>query len=698
MNPTIKTFKLCNCNASVAIDGEALARALKQTAPLSVSSALCRHELARFQAALKEGEDIVVACTQEAPLFAELAEAADFAGNLRFVNIREQAGWSVQGASATPKMAALLAMASGAEAAPVPAVSFASQGALLIVGPAEAALYWAEALKGQLDVTVLLTAARHGELPSQRDYPVYSGASVRLDGYLGAFSATWQQHNPIDLQRCTRCNACVRACPEGAIGATLQIDLEKCRDHRDCVTACGAIGAIDFARGDVERAGVGRFDLVLDLCADPTLRTPQPPMGYRAPGRDALDQATAVRELVALVGEFEQPRYAQIAPALCAHSRNAVTGCTRCLDVCSTAAITSAGDFARIDPHLCQGCGGCATVCPTGAVRYAYPAPSHLAERMRTALAAYRAAGGEAACLLLHDGKTGREQLMRLGRLGKGLPARVIPLELHDVAAGGLDVLLAALAYGANQCVVLAASDMTDSYAEALRKQMAYGETLLGALGYAGAHFSLIQTDESEALESALWALAPAAGVAKAAVYAAPTEKRRALEFAIDHLAEQAPQPLPKAGLPLPAGAPFGGLKLDTQKCTLCLACAGACPTSALMDTPDTPRLRFLERNCVQCGLCVNTCPEGALALLPRLLPGTEARREQVLNEAAPFACVRCGTPFATRQMIDAMLAKLSGHAMFADSDALARLQMCADCRVKDMLQNKSRDPTISDL
>jgi ferredoxin len=115
------------------------------------------------------------------------------------------------------------------------------------------------------------------------------------------------------------------------------------------------------------------------------------------------------------------------------------------------------------------------------------------------------------------------------------------------------------------------------------------------------------------------------------------------------------------------------------------------------MDAPDYPRLKFVERNCVQCGLCVQTCPEDALALQPRLLLTEEVRRERVLNEAEPFHCVRCGKPFATRQMIDSMLGKLSGYSIFAGADGLARLQMCADCRVIDMMESKN-ELSIHDL
>ena len=139
----------------------------------------------------------------------------------------------------------------------------------------------------------------------------------------------------------------------------------------------------------------------------------------------------------------------------------------------------------------------------------------------------------------------------------------------------------------------------------------------------------------------------------------------------------------------LEQGAPWGRVKVNRDTCTLCMACVGACPVSALVDGRDQPLLKFIERNCVQCGLCVNTCPEKAVTLAPRLLLGSQARAEQVLHEAVPFNCVRCGKPFGNKQMIANMMGKLGSHSMFS-GDGLKRLQMCGDCRVIDMMENKN--------
>ena len=697
-----------------------------------VHSTLCRREAPAFQRAAKGGDDLLVACTQESRLFLELNSRTEGAPSvaerpIRFVNIRESGGWSKDAKAATPKIAALIAAAQLPEPEPVPVVAYKSEGRVLVIGGAERAMRAAKMLADKLEVSVLLPRPG-GNVPQVRDVAVHAGELQTMHGWLGAFEVSWRAGNPIDLDLCTRCNACIDVCPENAIDFSYQIDLTRCKSHRDCVRVCDAAGAIDFQRPPQDVSET--FDLVLDLGATPFLTLHQPPQGYFHAADDAA-LVDAVLQLRESTGEFEKPKFFNYKQKICAHSRNEVVGCSACIDVCSAKAIRSdasqkgkairgsrggpAGTPAAlgtiaassagiiVEPHLCVGCGACTTVCPSGALTYATPRASDQGARLRALLSIYQRAGGRDAALLLHSQGAGAALIGDLGRAARtqahvrGVPARVLPVDLWHTASVGIDVWLAAIAYGASQVWVLMTDEEAPDYRTAVAAQMAVAQAMLTGLGFAGEHFRIVGATDVAALDAALQAV-PAVSVAKPAGFAVQADKRATLDLAIEHLAACASH-LPEA-IALPAaGSPFGSLRIDTTKCTMCLSCVGACPEAALADNPERPQLRFIEKNCVQCGLCETTCPEAAITLEPRLWladAGKARRNLRVLHEVEPYSCIKCGKPFGTLPAIESMIAKLAGHSAF-QGVAAERLKMCGDCRVIDLHTNPN-EVRITDL
>ena len=127
---------VCSCEKTMPLDAQAIGRGC--TGKMTQANQLCGLELERFKAALAGGAPITVACTQEAPLFREVAE--DFPqAQLTFVNIRETGGWSKDAAAAGPKAAALIA-AAGEEMSPIAMVTLESEGVALIYGRDEIAI------------------------------------------------------------------------------------------------------------------------------------------------------------------------------------------------------------------------------------------------------------------------------------------------------------------------------------------------------------------------------------------------------------------------------------------------------------------------------------------------------------------------------------------------------------------------------
>ena len=633
-----RNIVICSCEDTMPLDVGAVKRGCKGASILT-GNQLCRIELEKFRKA--SGEPLTVGCTQEAPLFAETAPDAD----IRFVNIRETAGWSKDAAAAGPKMAALIAAAS--EPSPETAyVTLESEGVLLIYGRDERAIEAAGLLKDTLDVTVLIKPPADVAPPRVTEFPVVKGTIRSATGYLGAFELTVDDF--------------AQASPSSR-------------------------GALVF--GATKNSAKSQCDIVLDLSGGaPLFSASELRDGYlRADPDDPAAVLRAVLKARDMVGTFDKPRYVNFTADICAHSRSQIVGCNRCLDLCATGAIAPAGDHVEIDAFICAGCGQCAAVCPTGAASYALPTADALMRKLRTLLTAYREAGGANAVVLIHDDAHGMPLIEALARYGDGLPANAIPLSVNEVTQVGLEAIAAAFAYGATAVrFLLRAKPRHD--VSGLHKTLALAEPILAGLGFGAGRVATIETDDPDALGESLRAISPQDGAPRPASFLPVGDKRDVMRLALRELQRASPAPVDV--VPLPVGAPFGKVELNVEGCTLCLACVGACPTGALGDDPERPTLRFSEDACVQCGLCKATCPEKVITLVPQLDFRAATASARVLKQEEPFHCIRCDKPFGTKSTIERVMAKLEGkHWMFQGKagDAANRLdvlKMCENCRM----------------
>jgi ferredoxin len=629
---------LCSCEDTMPLDIGAVQRGC-HGARIESAGQLCRAELEHFRAAVAAGTALTVGCTQEAPLFAEVALESKKQADVTFVNVRETAGWSAQAIHAGPKMAALLATA-GETAPPVSLLTLMSEGVILIYGCDEQAVEVGNLLEQHLDVTVMICRPA-ALMPSRvNKFPIVKGTIRSAKGYLGAYE--------------------------------IMVD--------DFATAApSSRGALDF--GPARNDAMSHCDIILDISGNaPLFAAHELRDGYlRADQGDPAAVLRAVIKARDLTGTFDKPRYIAFSEELCAHSRSHIVGCRRCLDLCPTGAIEPAGDHVAIDANICAGCGQCAAACPTGAAAYALPPADALMRKLRTLLTVYREAGGLHPVLLLHDEEHGGALIDALARHGDGLPANVLPLAINEVTQVGLETIAAAFAYGVSAVRLLLRAKPRHDIA-GLTKTIALASPILSALGYGTV--AAIETDDPDALNAALATIERHASSARPASFSPVGRKRDVMRLALRELHQAASIQIDVVALP--ADAPFGAVEIDVAGCTLCLACVAACPTGALNDDPERPLLRFSEDACVQCGLCKATCPEKVISLKPQLDFRAATARSRVLKEEEPFNCIRCSKPFGVRSTIERIIAKLEGqHWMYAEnSKRLDALKMCEDCRV----------------
>lgn len=643
---------LCNCSKTMDIDAETIADALGKETTGPVYTNLCTDQQDDLNAIIERADSpVMIACTQFSTLFETLAEDLGKPAPTSF-DIRHAAGWSEEGKKAAPKMAALAALAEN----PLPQgrlLSLTSHGRCLIYGGGEKGFALGKQLAETLGVTVMLAPEDEAPAAESISFTLARGRINAASGHFSRFSLTIDQF--------------ATALPHS----------------RDEMLFSPAADGVET-----------ECDLLIDLTGGTPLFTGwQKRDGYfRADADDLVKIAEIEAQAQEMLGDFEKPIYINFDENLCAHSRNSINGCSRCIDACPAGAIMAMGDHVSIDPGICGGCGHCAAVCPSGAAQSGFPAADDVINRINLLASTYFKAGGKKPALLVHDGGHGRDVITSLARYSKGLPAQVIPMEWHAAGRFGHDMILGAIASGFERVMVITHPQRIDE-AETLHSQAELAGAMLSGIGINPENRVVIIDDmDPDAIEQKLWAAAPS-GTVKSRDFMALGAPRAITRLAMDALARA--HKTKDEVIPLPEGSPYGRVAIDTENCTICLSCVGACPAGALQDNPDAPQLLFREDACLQCGICVATCPEKVIALEPQFNLADSARATELIIEDEPFHCEECGKAFGTTRSIGAIIEKLSGHAMFTDTGRLDMLKLCEDCRVSAIF---SEDDSVADV
>ncbi len=625
-----KTLILCDCSKSQAVDANAF-DTIEGITCSRIHTGLCMHQTGDAAKLLKS-ENAIVACLQERELFEELADELQVSPPA-FLDIRDRAGWSDQGKNAGPKMAALLADAM-LEKPLEKTMDVVSEGVCLIIGPSEITLSAAKQLSGYLSVTALLTDIPDG--PFSRDYDVILGELKSASGTLGNFDVRINKFQ--ELSKMGR----------GEMGFT-----------------------------DPQNGAGSQCDIILDLTGGiPLFPAPEKRDGYFRPDpSDPKLVAASIFEASHTIGTFEKPLYLKYDANTCAHSRAQQTGCSNCLDICPTGAITPDGDNILIDPMACAGCGACSALCPSSAITYDAPPVSFLFRRIQILAESFAKAGGTSPQLLVHDAEFGGEMISLAARFGRGLPANVIPLEVDALTGFGHAEMLAALGTGFTNVHVLIAPK---TETEVVAGQAEIVNAIAGA-----PQITLIDENDPDAFCDILYNTDAYDPVENTIL---PIGGRRD----VTRLAAKALQPDIDAPIALPENAPYGAVVVDNEACTLCLSCASLCPSGALGDNPDMPQLRFQEAACLQCGICETVCPENAITLQPQLDLDDSAFNQDVLHEEEPYPCIECGALFGVKSTIDRIVKQLEGkHSMFSSAGSGNLIKMCDNCRINAQYHSK---------
>ena len=545
------------------IDGDALSKACSSETTCNVNHNLCGSELNVVLDQLKEtqisNKNLLIACTQEQKTFDQIAEENNFETPKTF-NIREYAGWSKESEKSIPKISSLI-HSSLQKNKQTPSLTLESSGRCFVYVDSnkgeksiEVAFDLCKKLTSHLGVTLMISNIKDDLILEPNDFKITKGYIKKAQGYFTQFKL--------------EINDFAESLPSSK--STINFGDFYSKVDTDC-------------------------DLIIDLSENTPMFTGDHKRdGYfRASTNSPSDLFDIYTKVIDMIGQFEKPIYVDFNESLCAHSRNGITGCTKCLDVCPAGAIQSIGDIVSVDPGICGGCGFCGSVCPSGAIQTDYPSLDVILTSLSELKNQFNSAGGKDPALILFDTSFGAEMISLISRYGNGLPANVIPYEMHSVGRTGHDLLVSSFALGFKKIFIILNPKNSEEYTF-LPKQVEIANSLLSGIGNnEKKSISIIEETDPEAVENEIYKTSEYTRI-KPSPFIPLGAPRGILRAGIQGLSKSNNNK--SSMIQLPEGSPYGKVDVNLESCTICLSCVSACPAGALQDNPDAPHLRLPDR------------------------------------------------------------------------------------------------------